>query len=107
MEGGPRPLAGRRSREPGFLLLRRQGAWRSALLRASLARRLSTRRRPPPAAAEADAVADAYTDVVPALSRDDGNLFGRPLLTPPSRTDRPTRSQRRAQCGSDPARGPG
>ena len=41
---------------PGILLLRRQGARGPALLRASLARRLSARLRPPPPGAEADAV---------------------------------------------------
>src|SRR5207249_10098415 len=49
-------LAGRRSLEPGILLLRRQGTRGPALLRASLARRISAGRRSPPSAAEADEV---------------------------------------------------
>src|SRR5207302_5117849 len=56
VERGHLPLAGRRSIEPGLLLLRRQGAHRAALLRASLARRLPARRRSPPPAAEGDEV---------------------------------------------------
>ena len=42
--------------KPGLLLLRRQGACGPALLRASLARGVSARRRSPPRAAEAAAV---------------------------------------------------
>src|SRR5262249_11926577 len=45
VERGHLPLAGGRSVEPGFLLLRRQGAGGPALLRAPLARRLSAGRR--------------------------------------------------------------
>src|SRR2546421_6999474 len=56
MERGPLPLADRRSRQFGILLLRRQGADQPALLRVSLADRLSAGRRPPPPATEADAV---------------------------------------------------
>ena len=52
-ERGHLPLAGRRSLEPGFLLLRRQGALRPALLRPALARRVSARGRSPPRAGEA------------------------------------------------------
>ena len=50
VERGHLPLAGRRSLEPGILLLRRQGAHRPALLRAPFARRLSAgcRSSPPP-----------------------------------------------------------
>jgi GcrA cell cycle regulator len=40
------PLAGRRSGQPGVLFLRRQGAGRPALLRPSLAHRLSAGQRP-------------------------------------------------------------
>ena len=47
----------------GLLLLRRQGAGRPALLRASLADRLPAGRRPPPPAAEADAVRAAISVV--------------------------------------------
>src|SRR5204863_5482406 len=50
------PLAGRRSLEPGILLLWRQGARGPALLRASLAAGVSAGRRPAQAAAEADEV---------------------------------------------------
>ena len=50
------PLADRRSRQRGILLLRRQGADQPALLRLSLAHRLPAGQRPPPPAAEDDAV---------------------------------------------------
>src|SRR3954462_4713741 len=53
------PLAGRRSLKPGFLLLRRTGARRPALLRASLARGVSAGLRSPSCGAEADAVSGA------------------------------------------------
>src|SRR6185437_9126696 len=55
-ERGHLPLADRRSRQFGILLLWRQGADRPALLRASLADRLSAGLRPPPPAAEVDEV---------------------------------------------------
>ncbi len=56
IERGHLPLAGRRSLEPRILLLRRQGALRPALLRASFARRVSTGGRSPSCGAEADAI---------------------------------------------------
>ena len=55
-ERGHLPLADRRSLQLGILLLRRQGARQPALLRASLAHRLSAGLRSPPPSAEADAV---------------------------------------------------
>src|SRR5829696_6672824 len=68
-ERGDLPLAGRRSLQPGILLLRRQGARRPALLRASLARGVSARRRPPEAAAEADTVTGTQVRSLAPFSR--------------------------------------
>ena len=65
-ERGDLPLAGRRSLEPGILLLRRQGALGPALLRAPLARGVSTGRRSAAAAAEADGRTRYLNVVVPA-----------------------------------------
>ena len=56
VERGHLSLAGRRSVEPGFLLLRWQGAGQPALLRPSLAHRLSACGRSPTAGPEGDAV---------------------------------------------------
>src|SRR6266481_573883 len=77
-ERGDLPLAGRRSVEPGFLLLRRQGAGEPALLRASLARRLPARRRPPAPAAEADEVDVPRRS--PQQNLSSPGLIGRPSI---------------------------
>ena len=147
------PLAGRRSLEPGILLLRRQGALGPALLRASLARGVSAGRRSPPAGSRSRrgkggriASADGAA-VVPANAGthnhscirgyalagaasvfnnrdlwlwarlrvrkdDDGSAALRrrrrwSATAPPSQTDHPAHSPRRARCGSGPARGRG
>ena len=83
IERGHLPLAGRRSLEPGILLLRRQGADRPALLRPSLADRLSARLRPPPSAAEADAVAAFSGTCRPRLVRNCARGAGTHMWTAP------------------------
>ena len=137
-ERGHLPLAGRRSLEPGILLLRRQGAHRPALLRASLAHRLSAGRRSPPrrrrsrrgkarnscrpcergthshrcvwlcfAGAPARFNNQDLWLRVPAFAATMRSVRERrwSIATPPSQTDHPARSRRRARCGSGPARG--
>src|SRR5439155_7090038 len=70
------PLAGRRSLEPGILLLRRQGARWPALLRASLARRVSAGLGSPSCGAEADAVRARF---VVARMEPTGRANARPM----------------------------
>src|SRR6202043_3714255 len=67
-ERGDLSLADRRSLQFGILLLRRQGAEQPALLRTSLADRLSTGERSPPPTAEADKVDDGLRAKVRSIN---------------------------------------